>query len=125
VASPFDWSNFGYRVVEALHAYFREGKWLLAPATLVDAQLTSDPDGVPVLLAIYDHPGYVNKRLGLRRRLDHWNLDAPEAKAEDIAIYDISEPLGNYYELLVEDGQGVWWWGDGYPQPRQPGAAGG
>jgi hypothetical protein len=123
VASPFDRSDFGHRVVEALRTYFRDGKWLLEPATLVDAQLTSDPDGVPVLLAVYDHP-YVSERLGLRRRLDRWGpgddgADA-EALAKEIAIYEISEPLGRYYDPLVEDGQSVWWWGDGYPQPRQP-----
>src|ERR1700722_5728289 len=27
----------------------------------------------------------------------------------------ISEPLGRQYDLLVEDADGVWWWGDGYP----------
>jgi hypothetical protein len=27
----------------------------------------------------------------------------------------IAEPLGSYWYLLVEDGDGVWWWGNGYP----------
>ncbi len=40
---------------------------------------------------------------------------AEEAVAADIALFDISEPLGRMYDLLVEDGNGVWWWGDGYP----------
>lgn len=110
-----DWPPFGQRVLEALRSYFREGNWLLEPANLVEAHLDSDPDGVPVLLAVYDHPNY-GQRIGLRRRLDRWGPDAnAEALAQDIAIYDISEPLGSYYELLVDDGRGVWWWGDGYP----------
>jgi hypothetical protein len=41
-----------------------------------------------------------------------------QALAEEIAIYEISEPLGAYFYLLVEDSAGVWWWGDGYPEPR-------
>ena len=38
-----------------------------------------------------------------------------ESLAEEIALYEISEPIGRYYDLLIEDGEGVWWWGDGYP----------
>jgi hypothetical protein len=38
-----------------------------------------------------------------------------EAMAEDIAVYEISEPLGRYFKILVDDGEGVWWWGDGFP----------
>jgi hypothetical protein len=115
-ASAPDW---GDRVAEALRRYFRDGRPLTAPATLVDATTENDPDGVPVLRAVYDH-GWSQKRLGLRRRLDREpmmdNEPTPEESlAEEIALYEISEPLGRYSDLLVEDGHGVWWWGDGYP----------
>lgn len=115
-----DWPTIGERVLEALRTYFAEERWLLEPATLVEAQLEFDPDGVAVLRAIYDHPNY-RQRLGLRRRLDFDFHDRePEKVAEQIAIYDISEPLGRYSELLVEDANGVWWWGDGFPELRPP-----
>jgi hypothetical protein len=38
-----------------------------------------------------------------------------EALALDIAMFDMEEPLGRLWELLVEDDNRVWWWGDGYP----------
>jgi hypothetical protein len=91
----------------------------------LDARLgEDDPDGTPVLLAIYDHPYYA-KRIGLRRRLtDHMrateDCSREQALAEEIAVYEISEPLGAYFDLLVEDSAGVWWWGDGYPELPQP-----
>ena len=34
---------------------------------------------------------------------------------EDI-VQILTEPLGRQKALLVEEG-GVWWWGDGYPEP--------
>ena len=115
VSSP-DW---GPRVLEALRRHFAEGKPLLEPARLITASLEVDPDGTPVLLAIYEHP-YWPERTGLRRRLDHayglgHGSSPEEALAEEIAFYEISEPLGRQYDLLVEDENGVWWWGDGYP----------
>ena len=33
-----------------------------------------------------------------------------EALAQDIAVYEISEPLGTYYDRLEEDASGIWWW---------------
>jgi hypothetical protein len=111
---PTDWPAYGQRVLEALRSYFAEGKWLLEPATLIQAHLDFDADGVAVLLAVYDHPLYP-QRIGLRRRLDRELGSDPESLAEQIAIYGISEPMGRYYDLLVEDEAGVWWWGDGYP----------
>jgi hypothetical protein len=114
---PDDWAE---QVLLALRAYFAEDRYLLTPTRLVEAHLTSDPDGTPVLVATYDHP-YYDRRIGLRRKLLQYPVPEgtgwdPNALAEDIARYDISEPLGRYAELLVEDGDGVWWWGDGYPE---------
>lgn len=104
------------------------GGFLFEPVQLMEARAEVDSDGTPVLLAIYQHPSWP-ERTGLRLRLDRRSMTeegaaTPEdAVAGEIAIYDISEPLGRYYELLVEDDHGVWWWGDGYPglteQPDQ------
>src|SRR5271167_144634 len=111
--------GWGPKVVEALISYFnQDNPYLLAPARLVDARNEVDPDGTPVLVAIYDHPQWP-ERTGLRRRLDRppmaGNEDSPEAQiAAEIAIYEISEPLGSYHRSLDEDSSGVWWWGDGY-----------
>jgi hypothetical protein len=117
-ATAPDW---GVRVADELRRYFRDKpQLLLAAARLVDVNLEVDPDGVPVLLAVYDHPGW-SERTGLRRRLDRMPFgehdeDTPEAsQAAEIALYEISEPLGTYYDSLVNDPSGVWWWGDGYP----------
>lgn len=123
--SMADWTeiisapDFGDRVVEALRRYFRDSGSLLARATLVDATSEFDPDGVPVLRAVYDH-GWTDKRLGLRRRLDREPMvDDQETPAQslaaEIAVSEISEPIGRYYDLLVQEADGVWWWGDGYP----------
>jgi len=117
VSSP-DW---GGKVLEALRNYFSDRGWLLEPAQLVEADLEFEPDGTPVLVAIYDHPHY-DRRIGLRHRLDDYPMAIPEgsspaeAMAQDIAVYEISEPLGRYSEILVDDGDGVWWWGDGFPE---------
>ena len=40
--------------------------------------------------------------------------DLAEWLAAWIAVFEISEPLGRRYDLLVEDENGVSWWGDGY-----------
>jgi hypothetical protein len=108
------------QVLVALRAYFEDGRPLLTSTRLVEARLTSDSDGTPVLNAISDRPDN-ERRIGLRRRLIRYTVpDQPgwdaEALAEDIARYEISEPLGRYSEILVDDGNGVWWWGDGYPE---------
>jgi hypothetical protein len=106
-------------VLDALRRYFDEGKPLQEPARLIDATLHVDPDGTPVLLVIYEHP-YWPERTGLRRRLDRapdvgQGSTPEEALAHEIAYCEISEALGRIYDLLVEDENGVWWWGDGYP----------
>jgi len=118
VASP-DW---GQRVARALEDYFSRGKPLdFYQATLIGVTTENDQDGVAVLRAIYDHPLYKPRRTGYRRRLDRCPFssngeDTPEASlAAEIALYDISEPMGRYYDLLVKDENDVWWWGDGYP----------
>jgi hypothetical protein len=86
---------------------------------LVDVSLENDPDGVPVLRAVYEHP-FCTERTGLRRRLNRipfteHGANTPEGSlAAEIAKFEISEPLGRYYDLLVRDDFGVWWWGDGY-----------
>ncbi len=87
---------------------------------LIDASLDTDPDGVPVLLAVYEH-AFWPERTGLRRRLDRWPVllspsdDLDEWLAGWIAWCEMGEPLGRQYDLLVEDDDGLWWWGDGYP----------
>ena len=54
--------------------YFDQGKWMLAQANLVGVSTETDPDGTPVLRAVYDHPSWP-ARTGLRRRLDQYHLD--------------------------------------------------
>ena len=112
-----DWAE---RVLTALRDYFDEGRPLLTPTRLVEAHLTSDPDGTPVLEATSDRPDD-ERRIGLRRRLVRFTVPGqpewdPKSLAAEIAQYEISEPLGRYSEILVDDGRGVWWWGDGYPK---------
>jgi hypothetical protein len=93
----------------------------MEPATLLDAWLESDEDGVAVLRAVYEH-AYWPERTGLRRRLDlpptpvQPGATAAEKLAADIAYLEISEPLGRMHDLLTPDEQGVHWWGDGYRQ---------
>lgn len=115
VAAP----NWGERVVAALRAQMRDPDQLLEPAVLVDAWSEQDPDGVHVLVAIYDHP-YWPQRTGLRMRLDEPPFDWPRAN-QDLAAWlagniadEIAEPLGRMYDLLVADENAVYWWGDGY-----------
>ena len=107
--------TWGQEVVEALRSYFANGGWLLEPAQLVEARLGEAEDGTPAVIAIYDHPLYP-KRIGLRSRLDQPPMAIPEgmtpaeALAQDIAVYEISEPLGTIYDRLEEDVSGIWWW---------------
>jgi hypothetical protein len=125
--TPEEWQeaaiepDWGVRVADELRRYFGKGDPLLEAARLVNARVEVDSDGVPALLAVCDHPGW-SERTWLRRRLNRMpfgahDKDTPEAsQAAEIAIYEISEPLGTYYYYsLVEDSSGVWWWGDGYP----------
>jgi hypothetical protein len=96
---------------------------MLEPAQLISASLDEpDEDGVPVLLAVYTHP-FWSERTGLRRRLDRPPVSGEisgeqtvaEWLAEHICAMEIGEPLGRMHDLLVEDNDGTWWWGDGYP----------
>jgi hypothetical protein len=111
MASP----TWGKDVVAALRRYFAEGGWLLEPVKLIEARLGVADDGSPAVIAIYDHSWY-SKRIGLKSRLDQSPMAIPEgmspseALAQDIAVYEISEPLGTYYDRLIEDEFGVWWW---------------
>lgn len=112
-----DWAA---TVVAALRDHFDEGLWLLEAAVLIDAWPERDEDGTGVLRAVYQHP-FWPERTGLRRRLDVAPPLAPDPEqnsaqwlASWIAVFEISEPLGRRYDLLVEDENGVHWWGDGY-----------
>ena len=115
-ASSPDW---GAKVADALVRYFDQGKWLLAQARLMSVSTEADPDGAPVLRAIYEHPNWL-EGTGLRRRLDQIPTSAgedetpEESKAFWIAVFEISEPLGSYHGQLVPDEDGVYWWGDGF-----------
>jgi hypothetical protein len=117
IASP-DW---GHLVVDALNAYFATDQWLVEPCTLVSAELEIDPRGRPVLLAIYDHPGY-HDRLGYRRRLDDPHvleyLGPPaQSMAGMIARYELSEPCAPPDGTSEPDSNGVRWWEWGWPNP--------
>jgi hypothetical protein len=111
MASP----SWGQDVVDALRRYFADGGWLLEPVSLVQVTLGEADDGSPAVVAIYDHSLYT-ERIGLKSRLDQSPMAIPkgsspaEALAQDIAVYEISEPLGSYYDRLVEDENGIWWW---------------
>ena len=121
VSAP-DW---GERVLAELRRHFAEGRPTLEPVRLIDSRLEVDADGVPVLLAIYEH-AFWPERTGMRRRLDRTPVtgaasaqDLAEWLARDIAWMEMGEPLGTQHDLLVEDDNGVWWWGDGYPDLTQ------
>jgi hypothetical protein len=111
ISSP----EWGTKVLEALRRHFSERRWLLEPAVLIDAGLEYEANGTSVLLAIYDHP-YYERRIGLRHRLNDFPMSVgegrspAEAMAEDIAVFEISEPFGTWADRLVEDSSGVWWW---------------
>jgi len=112
-------------VVAGLRQYFAEGRSTLEPVRLVDANLEVDPDGVPVLLAIYEH-AFWPERTGMRRRLERTPVSGTpgdrslaEWLVDDIAWLEMGEPLGRRHDLLVEDDNGVWWWGNGYPDITQ------
>ena len=98
---------------------------MLEPVTLVSAHLEVTEQGAGYLLAVYDHARW-DRRTGLRRALNRvpaWvppDMSPEEALAFEIAVSDMAEPLGNYWDLLVEDGDGVWWWGDGFPELTGP-----
>jgi len=121
--NAFDW---GDRVLAELRRHFAEGRPTLEPVRLIDASLEADPDGVPVLLAVYEH-AFWPERTGMRRRLDRTPVagslgerqDLAEWLASDIAWLEMGEPLGRQHDLLVEDDNGVWWWGDSYPDITQ------
>ena len=97
----------------------------MEPVRLIDADLEVDSDGVPVLLAIYEH-AFWPERTGMRRRLDMTPVSASPGEQDlaewlacDIAWLEMGEPLGRLHDLLVEDDNGVRWWGNGYQDLTQ------
>jgi hypothetical protein len=68
------------------------------------------------LCFVYQYPYFVGV-LGLRRS-DEDDSDEPDSVADprsfgqDIADFDIGEPLGTVVERLRVDAAGVHWWGD-------------
>lgn len=116
--SSVDWAS---RVIEALGQLIAEDHRFNGVA-LISTYLELPGDGNSYVRAVYDHPSALGRRIGLRRQLNHIPLTVPpnlspeESLADEIATIDIGEPLGRYWNLLVEDDSGVWWWGDGFPQ---------
>jgi hypothetical protein len=121
-AEEFRSPVWGSEVVDALRKLLAaDERGMLGTVTLISAELERDVDGLAFLRAVYDDSNH-ERRIGLRRRLDGMGplahmpgMSLAESMAYDIAHGDMAEPLGNYWYLLVEDGNGVWWWGDGYP----------
>jgi transcriptional regulator with XRE-family HTH domain len=117
--------DWGERVLAEFRRYFAEGLPTLEPVQLIDASIDVDSDGVPVLLAIYHH-AFWPERTGMRRRLDRTPVAGSPGEQSlvewlvgHIAWLEMGEPLGRQHDLLVEDDNGVWWWGDGYPDITQ------
>lgn len=115
--------EWGTAVVEALRALFNEDSSdnQIQNVIFIRADLERHADGVAFLRAIYDHADH-ERRIGVRRQLDGrgplaemQGVTLAESLAYDIAHYGMAEPLGSYWNLLVEDESGTWWWGDGYP----------
>jgi hypothetical protein len=115
--------EWGSEVVDALRKQLtweaRDAE--LRKVTLIRADLERDGDGIAFLRAVYDHSDQ-QRRIGVRRQLDYrgplahmQGMTLAESKAYDIAHYDMAEPLSSYWNLLIEDADRVWWWGDGYP----------
>jgi hypothetical protein len=106
---------WGQDVLAALRRYFDSGRIRDPVVRIVETTLGVTDDGTPAVVVVYDHP-WIDKRVGLRSRLDQvpmaiYNGMSPaESLAHDIARYEIQEPLGTYYDRLVEDDSGVWWW---------------
>jgi hypothetical protein len=69
----------GNESAERFPQNFSEGRWLLELARLLDSSLEIEPDGTPVLLAIYDHP-HLDRSVGLRHRLNDFPMSIPEGR---------------------------------------------
>jgi hypothetical protein len=118
----FSSPKWGPDVVDALRKLLTaDERGMLGNVTLISAELERDVDGLAFLRAVYDDSNH-QRRIGVRRQLDgkgplaHMpGMSLAESMAYDIAHGDMAEPLGTYWYLLVEDDNGVWWWGDGYP----------
>ena len=127
VASP----EWGDRVLRALRERFASTTPLLEDARLISATVERDDEGAPILRAVYTHP-FTPGTFGVRRRLDEppaAGLPQVGQTVEDwladwIANFDIAEPIGRYFLVLVTDDAGVGWWGYGYPElpPLDPGS---
>lgn len=75
------------------------------------------PDDVEALRVIYRRWDDDERTFGFRYDLGESIASGWSAQSsfEDI-VQILSEPLGRQKPLLVKEG-GVWWWGDGYPEP--------
>lgn len=108
-------ATWGQDVLDAVQEHFASRQLRDPMVHLVDATLGVTNDGDPAVVIIYDHPWY-DRRVGLRSRLDqapmsmYEGMSTAEARAHDIAEYEISQPLGSHFDRLVEDDSGVWWW---------------
>jgi hypothetical protein len=73
-------------------------------------------NGGGAIRVVYDQVGE-DRRLGYRSELKRGyrvDVGASLPEAVDFVTDAIGDPLGRQGDLLVEE-QGVWWWGDGYP----------
>jgi hypothetical protein len=98
-------------LVRGVLARATPGEW--GSPTWVDGWVENGGGAIRV---VYDQVGEA-RRLGYRSQLDRsYNFDtgAPLPEAVEFVTDAIWYPLGRQADLLVEE-QGVWWWGDGYP----------
>jgi hypothetical protein len=86
------------------------------PRQLLDVSVETPADPL-ALRVIYRRWDDNERTLGFRYDLAESIAHGSSAQDafEDI-VQILSEPLGRQSSLLVEEG-GVWWWGDGYPEP--------
>jgi hypothetical protein len=77
---------------------------------------TAVENGAPIVSVVHRHPWWPFPT-GLRCNRDHglggdrsrtWS----EHVAEELAHFNVGEPLGTFAMSMVPDSDGVWWWGD-------------
>ncbi len=118
--STGDVSPYADALLAAVRA--TKGRNMHADVVLVDTWVEREAPGKEYLCVVYDHPWWP-ERTGLRHVIEPppANLSPHDLKDylqdEVTAIVDdsVGEPLGRFHDLLVPDGNGVHWWGDGYP----------